>query len=46
MNFNGKPLDDCWRIKITSTHSTKGETTAEYIFSETHGFFNNEPSFL
>jgi len=36
--FNEKTLDDCWRINITSVHSSKGETSAEYIFSETHGF--------
>jgi hypothetical protein len=38
MDFKGKTLDDCWRIEITSTHSKKGETSAEYIFSETYGF--------
>ena len=36
--LNEKILDDCWRIEIISIHSIKGETSAEYIFSESHGF--------
>lgn len=43
--FNGKNLNDCWRIEITSVHSTKGETSAEYIFSETHGFLKMDHEF-
>lgn len=38
IDFKDKNLTDCWRIEITSNHSAKGETTAEFIFSETHGF--------
>mgnify|MGYP005818721179 CR=1 FL=1 len=43
--FNGKTLDNCWRIKIKSVHSNKGETSAEYIFSETYGFLKMEHLF-
>lgn len=38
VDFKDTTLEDCWRIEITSIHSSKGETTAEYIFSKTHGF--------
>jgi hypothetical protein len=44
-NFNGKNLDDCWRIEITCVHSVKGETSAEYIFSESHGFLKMDHLF-
>lgn len=45
ITFNGKNLDNCWRIKIKSVHSNKGETSAEYIFSETLGFLKMEYHF-
>lgn len=38
IDFNGKILTDCWRIEITSKHNKQEKTTAEFIFSETHGF--------
>lgn len=45
-NFNGKILNDCWRIAITSNHSVQRTVYAEYIFSKTHGFLQMNHEFF